>query len=141
MWTEISSNNDIQYLLESYGYFHDSCLRDVYISTMEFVDEKRAMHFSNTLTATLLFQRQTYKNDILELRFDDLVYLNYNPLKDNYTNVLLDASLKLLEGKFFWADHQDWEVGDNDAVWISGKKLFWRYRPELIGNIRRVNER
>lgn len=140
MWTEIVSTSDIKGLLESYGNFHDSCIRDINISTMEFVDEKHAMHFSNILTATILFQRQSNKNAILELKFDGLKYLNYNPLTDGNYNVLLDAALRLRDSYFYWADHEDWEEGDNDAVWVCSKKLFWRFRPELIGNIQRVSD-
>ena len=140
MWTEIKNQMDIDNLLNLYGYFHDSCLRDIYISTQEFVDEKRAMHFENILTATLLFQRQFKDNTVLELKFEYVDGFNYVPLKDNYTNVILDATLKTENEFFYWADFQDWEIGDNDSIWISGKKLFWRLRPELIGNIKRLND-
>ena len=58
MWTEIKDQIDIDNLMNLYGGFHDSCLRDIYISTADFVDEKLGMHFDNQLTATLLFQKQ-----------------------------------------------------------------------------------
>ena len=70
MWTEIKDQADTDKLLESYGYFHDSCLRDIYISTREFIDEKLAMHFDNRLTASLLFQRQFGPNPVIELKFE-----------------------------------------------------------------------
>ena len=138
MWTEIIDQSDIDKLMNLYGNFHDSCIRDIYISTKEFVDEKCAMGFTNVLTASFLFQRQFKNNKTLELKFEFVDQINYNPLKDNFTNVLYDATLKLHEGLFYWADDQEWEIGDNDAVWVAGKKLFWRLKPDLIGNVHRL---
>ena len=55
MWIEVKDQQDIDKLMESYGFFQDSCLRDLYMSTREFVDDQRVMHFNNTLTASLFF--------------------------------------------------------------------------------------
>jgi hypothetical protein len=68
MWTEIKDNSDIDKLMNAYGFFHDSCLRDIYITTREFVDNNLAMHFDNKLSATLLFQRQFGPNTVIELQ-------------------------------------------------------------------------
>ncbi|MDB5208010.1 MAG: hypothetical protein JWR72_3085 [Flavisolibacter sp.] len=56
-WTEIIEQADIDILVSLYGFLHDSCLRDIYISTREFVDKKLAMHFDNKLTASLFFSK------------------------------------------------------------------------------------
>jgi len=122
-----------------YGFFHDSCLRDIYITTREFVDEKLAMHFSNKLAATLLFQRQFKPNTVLELRFDNIEQFNFRPFNETENAVIYDASLMILDGLFYWADFADWKIGDNDSIWISAQKLFYRFRPDLIGNIKRVD--
>ena len=140
MWTEIKEQVDIDRLLELYGYFHDSCLRDIYISTREFIDEKLAMHFDNKLTASLLFQRQFGQPTVIELKFEDIEQFNFRQF-DTFTDpVICDATLMTTNGLFYWADFAGWEIGDNDSIWISGKKLFWRQRPELIGNIKRLKE-
>ena len=139
MWTEINDQSDIDNLLDLFGYFHDSCLRDIYISTREFVDEKLAMHFDNKLTASLLFQRQFQPTSVLELKFEDIKQFNFRPLDETEFSVINDATLLTRDGLFYWSDFADWEIGDNDSIWISGKKLFWRIRPELIGNIKRLD--
>ena len=139
MWNEIKDNTDIDNLVKSYGFFHDSCLRDIYISTREFVDHKLAMHFDNKLTATLLFQRQFKPNSVLELRFDNIEQFNFRPFSETEDAVIYDACLIMVDGLFYWADFADWKIGDNDSIWINGQKLFWRFRPELIGNVKRVN--
>jgi hypothetical protein len=140
MWTEIKDQADINHLLESYGYFHDSCLRDIYINTREFVDEKLAMNFDNKLTASLLFQRQFRPNTVIELKFEDIERLNFLPFKETENAVIYDVTLMISNGLFYWADFAGWETGDDDSIWISGKKLFWRQRPELIGNTKRLIE-
>ena len=138
MWTEIENEDDIKILLDTFGYFHDSCLREVHISTKEFIDDKLSMHFDNKLTAILLFQRQFRKHSAIELKFEDIVQFNFKPTETNASAVIYDATLKKIDNLFYWADFADWELGDNDSIWICGQKLFWRQRPELIGNINRL---
>lgn len=140
MWEEVKDQADIDKLLDNYGYFHDSCLRDIYITTKEFIDEKLAMHFDNKLTASLLFQRQIRPLTVLELRFEDIVHFNFKPFDKDTNAVIYDVTLMKANGLFYWADFAGWKIDDNDSIWISGKKLFWRSRPELIGNIKRLDD-
>lgn len=139
MWTEIKDQTDIDKLLDFYSYFQDSCIRDIYISTMEFVDEKHDMHFDNTLSASLLFQREFGPLYVLELKFEEIERFNFRPFKEMEKVAIYEVTLLTTNGLFYWADDVDWKMGDNDSIWISGKKLFWRLRPELIGNINRMN--
>ena len=141
MWTEIKDKTDIDRFLVAYGYFHDSCVRDIYISMREFVDQKLAMGFDNKLTASLLFQRQYGPDAVVELKFEDIERFNFLPFEETESAVIYDATLKMENGLFYWADFAEWENGDNDSIWISGKKLFWRFRPELIGNIKRLDDK
>lgn len=138
MWREIKDQNDINNLLNLFGNFQDSCLREIYISTKEFIDEKLEMHFDNKLTVLLLFQRQYRPNNIIELKFEDIKHFNFKPFEENENPVIYDATLMIINGLFYWADSADWKIGDNDSIWINGKKVFWRERPELIGNIKRI---
>lgn len=138
MWTEIKSQNDIDQILKTFGYFHDSCLRDIYISTREFIDTNLAMSFENKIIATLLFQRQFNPNPVIELKFEEVERFNFLPFKENESAVIYDATLKLDDGLFYWADFEGWELDDNDSIWICGRKLYWRTRPELLGNINRL---
>ena len=140
MWTEIKTQADIDDLLELFGHFHDSCIRDIYISTREFVDEKLAMSFSNTLSASLLFQRQFRPNSVIELKFEEVEKFNFLPFKETENGVIYDTTLKTENGLFYWADFAGWETGDDDSIWINGRKLSWRLRPELIGNTKRIKD-
>jgi hypothetical protein len=140
MWNEIKDETDIQNLKTLFGGFHDSCLRDVYISTSNYVDEKLAMNLENKTSASLLFQRQFKPDTVLELKFYDVQQFHYEVVPDNYNAVIYDATLKIQDGLFYWADDEEWELDENDGVWISGKKLFWRMRPDLIGEVNRLGE-
>ena len=140
MWKEIITEADVEALMNDYGYFHDSCLRDIYISTREYVDVRLAMHFENKTTGILLFQRQFDKNTVLELKFENIDRFNFNPLGPEYYGVIYDATFKKVGSLFYWADTEDWEVEDQDATWISSSKVYFRYRPELRGNIFRLRE-
>lgn len=139
MWTEIKDEKDIQSLMTSFGGFHDSCLRDVYISTGDYVDENLAMNLENKTIASLLFQRQFKPDTVLELKFYEVQQFNYKVVTSNYNAVIYDVTLKIENGLIYWADDEEWEINDHDCVWISGKKMFWRTRPELIGQVHRVN--
>ena len=33
---------------------------------------------------------------------------------------------------FYWANDLNWE--------IKGERVFWRFRPELAGNVKRIND-
>ena len=140
MWIEVKDQQDIDKLMESYGFFQDSCLRDLYLSTREFVDDQRVMHFNNTLTASLLFQREFGSDAVLELKFEDIERLNFKPFEEKEHPVIYDATISKQNGLFYWADSANWEIDDTDSIWISGKKLFWRFRPELMGNIKRLKD-
>ena len=140
MWIEVKDQQDIDKLMESYGFFQDSCLRDLYLSTREFIDDARVMHFNNTPTASLLFQLEFGSDAVLELTFEDIERLNFKAFKEKEHPVIYDATIRKQNGLFYWADSANWEIDDHDSIWISGKKLFWRFRPELLGNIKRLND-
>lgn len=98
------------------------------------------MHFDNKIIATLLFQRQFKPNTTIELKFVEVERLNFLPFDENESAVIYDATLKMENGLYYWADFAGWELEDNTSIWICSKKLFWRQRPELLGNINRLTE-
>src|SRR5207253_7862249 len=117
MWKEIVTAEDIEELLKGYGNFHDSCLRDLHLSTREWVDEELTMSFDNKNVGTLLFQRQYKINPVLELKFEGIDRLNFNPYGPEYSGLIYGATFTKVEGLFYWSDELNWEVGDNEANW------------------------
>ena len=139
-WKEIKDDNDIKTLMKLYGNFHDGCLREIHIVTIESVDSRLSMSFDGSLTATLLFQRQYRNPTVIELKFVNVGQFNFNPPGPTYNSVIYDATFKKVDNLFYWASEDNWELGDNDAVWISGEKVHWRERPELIGKVNRISD-
>jgi hypothetical protein len=139
-WKELKDENDIEALIQLYGNFHDSCLREVHIVTKESVDRRLSMSFDGSLIATLLFQRQFKNPTVIELKFDNVGQFNFITPDPSYNAVIYDATFRKVGNMFYWADEENWELGDNDAVWISAEKIFWRERPELIGPVNRLKD-
>jgi hypothetical protein len=139
-WKEIKDDKDIEALLLLYGDFHDGCLREIHIVTEESVDSGLSMSFDGSLTATLLFQRQYKDPTVIELKFDSVGQFNFNPPGPGYDSIIYDATFKKVDNLFYWASEDNWQLGDNDAVWISGEKVYWRERPELIGRVNRISD-
>lgn len=137
IWNEIKNENDINVLMNVYGAFHDSCIRDIYISTKEYVDKKLTMNFESNIIISLLFQRQFSPKSVIEVKFENVLQFNFKPLS-SIDNIILDATLVINENVIYWADYADWKIGDNDAVWISGKRMFWREVSESLGKINRI---
>jgi hypothetical protein len=90
----------------------------------------------------LLFQRQSKINPVIELKFESVEHFDYSFLLEFGSLNDDEATLLKENDLFYWADASNWIVGnqDNGATWISGKKLFWKLRPELAGNIQRIND-
>ena len=132
MWTEIKDQIEIENLMEKFGDFHDSCIRDIYISTEEFVDKEHSMCFENVLTVSLLFQRQSRENSVLELKFEAVKGMDYGQWFKDGSTMTYEATLEMENDLFYWVNDFNLE--------ISAKRVFWRFRPELVGNVRRINE-
>jgi hypothetical protein len=139
-WKEIKHDKDIEALLLLYGAFHDGCLREIHIVTKESVDNKLSMSFDGRLTATLLFQRQYKDPTVIELKFERLDQFNFSRPEPSYNAVIYDATFKRVGDLFYWADEKNWQLGDNDAVWVSGERVYWRERSDLIGQINRITD-
>lgn len=134
-WKEIKDEGDIKDLMELYGYFHDACLREIHITTTTSVDETLSMGFDETQAAILLFQRQSKNLRVIELKFERTLHLNFTTYN---STIIFDATFKKVDGVFYWADDKNWEIDDNDCLWVSAKEVFWRERPELIGPVNRM---
>jgi hypothetical protein len=139
-WKEIKTDNDIEALLDLFGEFHDSCLREIHIVTKESVDKDLSMSFNGKLTATLLFQRQYDNPTVIELRFENVGRFNFLTSGQKYDPIIFEATFKKVDELFYWSSEDNWRLGDNDAVWISGERVYWRERPELVGQVNRLSD-
>lgn len=69
-WHNIRTERDIEFLMSTYGGFHDSCIVSFSFQNGAFVDDKGAMHFSDAASRRLsvIFKSQ-WKPRTIELQF------------------------------------------------------------------------
>ncbi|QFT89666.1 hypothetical protein FIU87_13475 [Bacillus sp. THAF10] len=130
-WKELKNRNDIEYLLDTFGRFHDSCLKELYMSTESYVDEYLSMDMSTDLDTNvrILFQRQCDNPSAIELLFEGVTQFHIVPSPINDDSIIYEAKLILHEGLFYWAADDDWEPDkffQSENSWISSKYLKWR---------------
>jgi len=124
-WYDVNNKSDINYLMEIYGGFHDTCITELcYISGAD-VNENLSMGFGESLDRKLsvIFKRQ-WKPVKVELLFEGMRQMNIAGWQNNYFCDLFDCYLEL---------HNDLIKGrdDNLIVWADNsgfnpKKLYER---------------
>ncbi|TKI63283.1 hypothetical protein FC756_18465 [Lysinibacillus mangiferihumi] len=137
-WMEIKDTSDIEYLLERFGYFHDGCLREMYMWTGTYVNEDLSMEVPGELDTNvkLLFQRQYANPSAIEILFEGVTGIRIIPSPENYDSIIIDAVILKIEDNFYWADNYDWhpkENADNYSNWISAKQMKWREVNDWMG--------
>jgi hypothetical protein len=137
-WIEIKSGEEIKDLLNTFGWFHDGCLREIHLWNSYYVDDDLGMGCGDyTLNAKVLFQRQFENPSAIEVYFSDIQRMNIVSTPQDYWYSILGVTLEHIDGIFYWADEEDWNISDsnNDNVmWISSKGIKWRDRSEYMGN-------
>lgn len=137
-WIEIKDTSDIEYLLERFGYFHDGCLREMYMWTGTYVNEDLSMEVPAELDTNvkLLFQRQYANPSAIEILFEGVTGIRIIPSPENYDSIIIDAVILKIEDNFYWADNDAWhpkENADNYSNWISAKQMKWREVNDWMG--------
>ena len=72
MWHEICTEKDISFLMETVGYFHDSCLKELKYVSGAYVNADLSMHPINDMRELkMIIQRQDESPSAIELVFSD----------------------------------------------------------------------
>lgn len=138
-WKEVGNQNDIDELINLFGGFHDSCIKELYMWTDHYVDEDLSMSVSSNRDhrVRLLIQRQRSNPVAIELIFEELVQLYINPSPENYDSIISEATFIQEEDLFYWADDGNWNpkgpYKHANINWICSKKVKWRDASEWIG--------
>lgn len=105
MWNEIVNNADVKNFMETVSGFHDSCIKEIKYVSGAYVDDRHFMYpVNNKRKLSIIIQRQTSINSTIELEFRKLKHLKLIPLDETYTCEILDSTLLLHEGFFYWCD-------------------------------------
>ncbi|MGJ7913827.1 hypothetical protein [Neobacillus sp. LXY-1] len=137
-WIEVKDTKDIKKLLDVFGGFHDSCLKELYLWTDSYVDDNLSMGMSPELDTNvrILFQRQFRDPSAIELLFEGVTQFHIVPSPINHDSIIYDVKLVLQKGLFYWADDFDWKPEDytlGTNSWISSKSLKWRDASSWMG--------
>ncbi len=118
-WKAITTQQDIDDLMEAYGGFHDSCIVSMQYQSGAFVDDRQCMHFRDAQSCALLihFHSQWHKAQ-LQLLFTGLRKVVLTGLQTGYSSEILGVHLsfqKLVlnkepESVIVWADDDSFDI-------------------------------
>ena len=135
---EINTTYDMNTLMNDFGRFHDSCIKEIVYISGGFVNEKGAMNpFDSLKSVIIVFQSQDAKYQNIEIKFDGVVQMNLVPKPDDYDNIIYEASLIRENELYYWAEWGDFRITDSNnytGTWISAKKISWRALEQPVGN-------
>ncbi|SFS40979.1 hypothetical protein [Paenibacillus sp. 453mf] len=138
-WQEINNQDDIARLMSLFGWFHDSCIKELYMWTDHYVSKDLSMSISANRDhrVRLLIQRQNTSPTAIELIFDELVQLYINPSPENYDSIIFGATFLHKDGLFYWADDSGWDPDEENKFarvnWMCSKKVKWRDVSDWMG--------
>ena len=137
-WIEVKNQKDIQNMLDTFGGFHDSCLKELYMSTESYVGEELSMAVPSSLDTNvrILFQRQFRNPSAIELLFEGVTQLHILPSPVNYDSIIYGATIILHNDLFYWANQSDWKPESNTldtSSWIAATSLKWRDASSWMG--------
>lgn len=137
MWHSVRTKDDITFLMETVGYFHDSCLKELKYVSGAYVNADLSMHpINDTRELKMIIQRQDDNPSAIELVFLGLNYCKLFPSNEQFTCEILDATLFWEDGNILWADCGGLsleEIEKYDGTVISAAGLRWRAVSEWIG--------
>jgi len=136
-WNVINSQVDIDNLMECFGGFHDSCLKEIWFTTGTYVNEDLSMSMINEPSARAIFQRQGKAPSVIEIEFNNIVKINIKPVYEGYSTDIFSAIINKVDDTYYWADWDGWSLqksnGENECTWIASKQIKWRERDNLLG--------
>lgn len=135
-WISVTAESDISELMDQFGCFHDSCLKELHYKSGTYVNDDLSMSMINEPVITIIFQAQWKELRAIEMEFSDLIEFHLKPPGKEYTTEILGVKLIKIGGLFYWADWDNWNKDNEDrdeATWICAKSIRWRKREDLIG--------
>lgn len=138
MWNQVTDDVTARKLMDAVRAFHDSCLKEMKYTSGAYVDEDLFMHPTNgTRSLRVILQRQSNENSAIELEFRKLKYLKMFPLDEAYTCEIIDSTLLINNGCYYWCDCGGLTMGGihtYEGIVICAEKLRWRSIDGFLGN-------
>lgn len=130
-WNNIKTKDDIYKLMNVFGNFHDSCIKEIHYVSGAYVNENLEMNSINKRrNVTVVFQRQLSNPSEIEVVFEKISKLNLAPVDERYDCIILDSFMDIFEGEIYWADSKSFDIHDirdyDDFTWICSENVKWR---------------
>ncbi len=134
----IDNQESIDYLMNQFNGFHDSCIKEVKYVSGAYVSKNGAINpFDSTKTMTIIFQSQGANIRTIEMKFDGIVRFNLCPKGEMEDAVLYGASILYYNGLIYWSSLYDVklsELEDCDSTWVSSERISWRALDNCLGD-------
>jgi hypothetical protein len=136
-WKIINDEDSANELLSTFGYFHDSCIKEAHLWTRHWVSKELSMACDELDTSIkFLIQRQFKNPSCIELLFEEVSRINIIPSPKNYFSIIYTAKIGIENNEIFWSIDTDESPKNLDPKldsWITSKKLKWRVADEFLG--------
>ena len=129
MWTRLSNQEEVNTLIEIYGGFHDTCIKEMHYVSGAYVSKELGIHPLNDIrTLQVVFQRQRYNPFEIIVEFQEVMKLNLEPTDMSQTCEILDVSFFFENDILYWADSVWFESQREtySGTWIAAKSAKWR---------------
>lgn len=137
MWNEITDNNDLEAILESICYFHDSCIKELKYVSGAFVNNNLSMYpVNDRRLLNVIIQRQFEDKSVIEMEFEGLKYLKLFPADDKYTCEILDSTMVFKDDCIYWCDLgglSEKDLDNYNGTIICASKFRWRSIDNSLG--------
>lgn len=90
----------------------------------------------------MVFQSQNTAISTIEMKFDKIKKLNLIPRNEEYDCIIYGASLKKIDGMFYWSEWSGFKIEDitrEHGTWISAQEVSWRPLRNALGEERIYN--
>lgn len=137
-WNEIVQDGGSG-LVDLFGDFKDSCVKEVRYVSGAYVDEELAMWpYNDKRTLFLLLQRQEEGPAAIELAFDGVECFHLEPAGEEYDCSIIRAEFYWREGMLWWSDAIGFDPGHppygQQFSWVCARSARWRIRDEWLGD-------
>lgn len=141
-WSELKNQSDIKEFMDTFGSFHDSCLKELYMWTETYVNKELSMSMTDEMDSCvrILFQRQDNDPSAIELFFKCVKECHILSREEGMDSIIFEARLVLKDNLFYWAEFDDFEVDQPSLYsgsWLSSKELYWRDVSSWMGKDKR----
>lgn len=134
-WNELNTQDDINTLLETFGYFHDGCIKELKYISGKYVTENLSMYPINSQRIlSVIYQRQGRNPSVIEVVFEGLIKLNLEPNDEHSDGIIYGVYMAINDNAIYWADTEEFDFNrQNSCTWIAANKAKWRIADEYLG--------